>query len=372
MKQIIVSFFSAISLLSCTSTEVIILNSIEIDRVNETVQIPWERISLKGITPERIIVLSPEGNQIASQIIYDGTSEAQSLIFQASVPAQKSATYIIKRGRREKYPIQAFGRFVPERADDFAWENNRIAHRIYGPALEATGELSNGIDVWLKRTEKMVINHWYDLAKKGEDYHVDRGEGVDNYKVGRTLGAGAMAPFLKDSLWLAHNFTDYKVLDNGPLRISFEVNYAPFLVDTMLVTEKRTISLDANTSFTRITELFSAPTTAMNVAAGIVCREEAGEILQFNTQPCTMTGYWEPENGENGTTGLGIIFPEEAVIKTKHGHLLLETTINANKPFTYLTGAGWSKSGFPSAKEWAEEISFEALKFHNPLKVTIK
>ena len=30
-------------------------------------------------------------------------------------------------------------RNVPERMDDFAWENDRVAYRVYGPALQATG-----------------------------------------------------------------------------------------------------------------------------------------------------------------------------------------------------------------------------------------
>jgi len=35
---------------------------------------------------------------------------------------------------------------VPERMDDLAWENDKVAHRIYGPAVRASLE-SSGIDV---------------------------------------------------------------------------------------------------------------------------------------------------------------------------------------------------------------------------------
>ncbi len=31
---------------------------------------------------------------------------------------------------------KVYGRFVRERHDDFAWENDLIAHRVYGPDLE--------------------------------------------------------------------------------------------------------------------------------------------------------------------------------------------------------------------------------------------
>ena len=38
-----------------------------------------------------------------------------------------------------------YARFVPERSDDFAFENDKVAFRIYGPALKNSG-VNNGID----------------------------------------------------------------------------------------------------------------------------------------------------------------------------------------------------------------------------------
>src|ERR1700676_4219083 len=64
---------------------------------------------------------------------------------------------------------KAFVRYVPERMDDIAWENDRIAYRLYGPALEKHEATGSGIDVWVKSTRKMIINEWY---RRG-DYHAD-------------------------------------------------------------------------------------------------------------------------------------------------------------------------------------------------------
>lgn len=374
MKKILLLLLFGALLISCSGAHVKVVNPIKLDRQNETVEVAWSDIvaALPEVTPDRVVVFNPNGDEQPSQVIYNGTDTAQSLIFQASVGAKGSATYTIREGERADYPVQAYGRFVPERMDDFAWENNRIAHRIYGPALEASGEISNGIDVWLKRTDSMVIDHWYDLWSKGQDYHSDRGQGLDNYKVGRTLGAGAMAPYEKDSLWLGHNFTSYRVLDNGPLRVSFELEYAPFRVDTVMVGERRSISLDANTSFSRVTELFTAPVPNMKVAAGVVLRGPGAVVLDFLDKPIKKVGYWEKPIGDDGITGLGIIFPVEMKVETRLGHLLSSTTIPTGVPFTYLVGAGWSKGGFPTSAEWTTEISTETQKFHNPLVVTVK
>ena len=76
-----------------------------------------------------------------------------------------------------------------ERRDDFAWENDRTAHRMYGKALETWAQeplTSSSVDVWFKRTRRLVINDWYMV----DDYHRDNGEGADMYSAGKSRGCG--------------------------------------------------------------------------------------------------------------------------------------------------------------------------------------
>ena len=61
--------------------------------------------------------------------------------------------------RRRCVQRMRLGRFVRERNDDFAWENDLVAHRVYGPALETAKKeplVSSGIDVWVKRTHRFM------------------------------------------------------------------------------------------------------------------------------------------------------------------------------------------------------------------------
>ena len=58
---------------------------------------------------------------------------------------------------------KVMARHVPERADDFVFENNLIAGRIYGKALEGN-PTSPGIDIWVKMPGKLVANEWYAAA----------------------------------------------------------------------------------------------------------------------------------------------------------------------------------------------------------------
>ena len=63
----------------------------------------------------------------------------------------------------------------------------------------------------------MIIDRWYaDYLAGKNTYHDDNGEGCDCYKVGRTLGAGAMAPYVNDSLWLGITLKAMKHLTTVP------------------------------------------------------------------------------------------------------------------------------------------------------------
>ena len=144
---------------------------------------------------------------------------------------------------------KTYGRFVPERADDFAWENDKIAFRTYGKALELTPKQNAyGIDVWVKSTDRMVINERYARGK----YHEDHGDGMDYYHVGYTLGAGNCAPFVKDSIWYSKNYSRYEILDNGPLRTTFRLYFDAWNVDGHTVDGTKTISLDAGSQLNKI------------------------------------------------------------------------------------------------------------------------
>ena len=123
----------------------------------------------------------------------DGTFEQ--VIFQADLAASEKRTFSLTVGERHipmKEDFRAYGRFVRERRDDFAWENDLVAHRMYGAALETWAQeplTSSAVDVWVKKTHRLVINDWYMV----DDYHRDTGDGADLYSAGRTRGCGGNA-----------------------------------------------------------------------------------------------------------------------------------------------------------------------------------
>ena len=375
MQKLILILLPVLIISGCANDQVkvTVKNNLPLDRIAETVEISIADITanLPGSEPTRLVVTDPGGTEVTSQLIYAGQSAPQSLIFQADVKANSSASYLISVGEPAVYEAKTYGRFVPERYDDYTWENDRIAFRIYGPALIAKDGPSNGIDVWIKRTDKMIIDKWYSEYLAGKNsYHDDNGEGCDCYKVGRTLGAGAMAPFVEDSLWLGNNFETWQTLDNGPLRTSFRLTYPPFMVRDVMVTETRTFSLDAGSQLNMVTEEYTGIDQVFTVAAGIVKREE-GSPLPFPLDANTIA--YRLDGGEGGITFLGVVLTTPAAAVTENrDHLLIVTRYTPGTPLVYYTGAGWSKWGFESDKAWSDYLTAFSGRLSSPLEVSLK
>ena len=208
-----------------------------------------------ALEPSKTIVVDDKGKPVLSQLVdVDGDDAADELVFQADLGARQTRRFDLVVGQRsapKRDDFKVYGRFVRERHDDFAWENDRIAHRMYGTDLETWRKeplTSSGIDVWVKRTRKLVVNDWYMM----DDYHRDTGEGADLYSVGKTRGCGGSGVWTGDKLAVSRNFATSRVLTNGPIRLVFELGYAPWDAGGVKVSETKRITLDAGSNFDRV------------------------------------------------------------------------------------------------------------------------
>ncbi|MEA5128467.1 MAG: DUF4861 domain-containing protein [Proteiniphilum sp.] len=351
-------------------------NPASIDKENEMVELDWitvqQKLSLSA--EETIIVTGDNGQQLPYQLVTnDKTGIKETLIFPVSLQAGQTATFQITTGEPETFTPLVYGRLVPERKDDFAWENNRVAFRIYGPALKATGEISNGMDFWAKKTESLVIDKWYkdDLAGVAS-YHEDHGEGLDFYKVGRTLGLGMTAPLDNDTLCLGDNFVTAEILDNGPLRITLILTYDPYEAGGETIDEVRFISLDAYRHFNKVTNVFNkVDADELTVATGIVMEKDKPEIIFGDNSG--IIAYETPADNVNGTIYTAVIHPDGfRDIKVANGHLLGLNNYQPGTSYTYYAGGGWSKAGFDSFEAWTQFVKQEKEKIDQPFTIQIK
>ena len=372
MKNTILGF-AAVLMASCTpALKVDVANTTQLERDDETVEIAWSEVAaLEGLTPENVVVLKDDGEQIPSQVLFRGTTEPQALIFQTDADPMETKRFKIVTDVRQNYPAEAFGRAVPERYDDYAWENNKVAYRLYGPALETSPEklITPGIDVWVKCTEKLVIDEWYARGK----YHHNFGDGMDCYKVGVTLGSGASLPFAGGKFWMmGHNYATARTLDNGPIRTTVELTYAPFDVDGTPVSLTKTISLHANQRFNRKDNVYEGAFAEMPIAAGFV-RHDVKRVMTGDDWMAMVEAVSDSKNpARDGDIYLGVILPGAEMLADTLGHAVAVKSVKPGQTLTYYTGSGWSQGGVEDMGEWVEEIGTAQAAAVTPLRVTIR
>ena len=256
-------------------------------------------------------------------------------------------------------------RFVPERKDDFAWENDLIAFRAYGPALRKGSE-NSGIDCWLKRVKYPIIDKWYSAAEQGKSYHKDHGEGLDNYHVGSSAGTGGTGIWIDEKRQPLETFTKYKVLQCTPNQSSFQLSYER-KIDGVVYGEEKTITIERGKRLFNVTSRF---TKDGKIAAGLpICIGVTTHDGKANTYSNKTKGWiacWENlDDSELGTAAM--MSPDaieefrivEATKETKDsGHILIIANTDATGTLRYRAGYGWKKAGdIKSQAEWESYLN---------------
>lgn len=347
-----------------------------------------------------VIVKNALGQQVGYQLTHDSL-----LLVDASVRPCGTAEFSVEKGTPRQPKVYVTGRQYPERVDDIAWENDRTAYRIYGPALQRNKERAFGVDVWVKNTPDLEVEKRYvtelsnhsaieALKKEGKTqealdmeeattYHFDHGYGLDCYKVGPTLGGGAPALMDNGELVLPYCYRDYQILDNGPLRFTVRVDYNPTSIgkDKDIV-EHRIISLDKGSNFNRCTVWYDGLTEKRDLAAGIVVHPEDTETMHLASNMALYADPTDNPTKQNFQIFVGLLFPE-GIDYTRYlyteqdrqngnaGHVIGVKSYTPGTRFTYYFGSAWSKNDVRTMDEWElrSEQTIDAL--HAPMNVTI-
>ena len=368
----------------------------------EVVEVDVNKVYAKlGIkSSEQFIVKNALNQEVGYQITHDGK-----LLLDAAVRPCGSATFTITKGTPRESKVFVTGRQYPERVDDIAWENDRTAYRIYGPALQRSGERAFGTDVWVKNTPDLEVEKRYDVelsnhgriqelkkAGKTEEahaveeattYHYDHGYGLDCYKVGPTLGCGAPALMNGNELILPYCYKEYQILDNGPLRFTVHVTYNPATINGQEgVVEHRIISLDKGSNYNECTVWYEGLKKATNLAMGVVVHQEDTESMICDKDMVLYADPTDNPNAQNFQIYVGVVFPN-GVDSTKPlllkepangiaGHAVGIVSYQPGTKYTYYFGSAWSKNDVRTMNEWKLRSSEYLDALHTPMKVAIK
>ncbi len=256
-----------------------------------------------------------------------------------------------------------FCRFVPERSDDFAWENDKIAFRTYGPALHASGE-NSGIDCWLKRVDYPIINKWYKENAEGKSYHKDHGEGYDPYKVGASRGCGGTALWIDGKMVLANVFKQWKVVKSVKEESVFVLTYY-WEHDGDSYEEVKKISLKLGDRLFKTVSTFRKNGKIANdlaIAVGVV-RHKKSNKLSKNLDKGWVS-VWE--NLDDSELGTAVLMDPSRIEKYElyetgknlEDHTLLITKTDKNGQVEFHAGYGWKRAGeINTAGEWESYLN---------------
>ncbi|MBI3884603.1 MAG: DUF4861 family protein [Opitutae bacterium] len=360
-------------------------------RPAETISVPWTEVAgrLPGAQPDSLVVRDAAGAALAYQFTNfqpdDVAGRYGDVLFQHDFAAGEArAVFTVERapGPVPPWPAKVFARYVPERFDDFAFENDRLAHRVYGPALAtpAAGRhrlTGSGLDLWAKRVRYPIIDRWY---LRGHDaYHRDNGEGLDFYTVGTSRGLGGTGVWAAGRLHPSGNWSSWRVLANGPLRAVFELDYDAWDAGGVRVSERKRFTVDAGANFHRVeTTLTFTGGPEVTLALGLAKAKAAGRELPAVVVNSPATGRlsrWTtyPKDAE-GQLGTAVLLGAGAFAATTEDELnqLALVPVKSGQPFCYYVGAGWSRSGdFATAAEWDAAVAATAARLRSPVTISL-
>ena len=260
---------------------------------------------------------------------------------------------------------QVMARFVPERSDDFVFENNLIAGRFYGQALEGN-PTSPGIDIWVKLPGQLVADSWYAEAVKDPEYYHHNHDGKDCYKVAVSLGGGASAPMIGSHLvFPAPNYRSWEILEQKPDKVVFVLHYPEWeAAEGLRVALDKKVTVTPDTYFCRVddTYTFSGAET-LTVAAGIL-RHGAQETIESEQKGDDRYAIWEHASDqsvepEDGMIGVAVVMPgaQQVFADKELDHALCARTVKSGETLTYYFGSCWSKGDIKTAKDWFDVVN---------------
>jgi len=369
-----IAFVVCLGYISCIPAALVNITVSEnagFDRVGETVEINLSDIpTISAYAPEgNFYLISKNTREKLPFQTYRDKNGLETMVFQLDIKAGRKERLAVIKGVRPAFDTVVYSRQVPERRDDYAYENDCIAGRIYGPRLKKPRTL--GTDVWTKSVSHPIINERF---KRGQ-YHKNFGDGMDCYKVGYTLGAGALAPL--DScgrLILGDNWEECTHITDGLVRTKASFTHGPFSVDGKMVSVSRDLTLDAGSHFMKMATTFRSENDSLDVALAAVMHspyvvESENNWIAF-IEPASDSKHPEVDGDifialilEPGTKASGLC--------TIDDHAALRVRIPSGKPIICWTGSAWSHADIKSQEKWRSVVEAFVRSITSPVSVKV-
>ena len=252
-----------------------------------------------------------------------------------------------------------------------AWENDKVGFRNYYDAR-------NGMDIFGKRVSRMVLDS---VGLVPHSYHVLKDWGMDILKVGNSLGAGAIALMVEDSVYrvdLPKEGT-YERVSDGPLRAVIKLGYYGWKAGGNVYDIVDEISIWGGTNFYRSNITVKGLTGHESLITGIVHHcdsliiDEPNDKYVFFATHCNQA--YEGEK-----LGMAILVKSDDFITTinapETGNGIVNTymvdlKLHEDNPTFYCFYSGWEKQDprFADVDFFKNVIADDANRMANPVVV---
>ena len=265
-----------------------------------------------------------------------------------------------------------------------AWENDKVGFRLYF-------DERNGKDIWGKTTPKMMMDEiGLDTAN---NYHLLANWGMDILKVGKSLGAGALAlsvPVSRDKDSLVRlggknvEHVIYQKIADGPIRAILRLTYKNWKVVDSLPPVQLTeeLSIWGGKYFYESHIILSNAPANSKLVTGIV-NLHSNQSYQIDTLNTAILYTHDSQSENKDNLGLGIMikkndfyeFGKTANIATdiQNTYTVVLNSEN-NKPVSFRFYAGWeqSDSQYKTVKGFNGFLKSEAVEYSLPLTINWK
>lgn len=371
---------------SCNQKEntksIVVKNTLDFERTSETVELSKAFIKVEDLNTVAFKDAESGELQITQTVDIDGDGTLDEILFQPTVAANSEKTFdivTITEAEKPKAEILCYSRFVPERTDDYTWENNKVAFRVYGPVAQKMvedgtpgGTLSSGVDAWLKKVEYPIINNWYKKnAEKPGAYHEPSPEGLDNFHVGVSRGVGGIAIKQDTTYYFSKNYTQWRTITTGPIRTSFHLEYETWDAGGNQIKESKTISLDLGSNLSKFVVHIEGTDS---ISAGLTLHEKDGEVTGNDENG--WVSYWQPH--ADSEIGMAIVAKKETFLgfekydteaidlSNAYAHLKVN-----NNEVTYYAGFTWKEAEqYAAPSEWENYLNQFSKQINTPLEVS--
>lgn len=255
-----------------------------------------------------------------------------------------------------------------------SWENDKVGFRLYF-------DVRNGKDIWGKTTTAMVLDEVG--ADSSANYHQLADWGMDVLKVGKSLGAGALALQVpagdgKDTLVRLGGINMgriiYEKIADGPVRAIIRLHYPEWKIAENLAPVSLTeeISIWGGQYFyeSKVT-VKQAPEGARLVTGIVNLHSQSSQVI--DTAGCTILYTYDVQTENKDNMGMAVLMsnrqePQTGAAPNSNSDVLQTYTISASlkqQPVVFRFYAGWEKSDsrFASAASFSSFLKEAALQY---------